>query len=271
MIAHICSLFCVNISEVILKLRSVLGVDAQALLSRYGLLKPFLQQMLIESLVSADSVSEQQLDQARIALLNQSGFSGLDEWTHLISQLGCSEEDVLSRLRTDILLSRFVRANYSTKAESRFLERKNELDQVVYSLLRLENRFLARELYLQIEAGESNFADLARRFAQGPERNTNGIVGPISLAKAHPNLVEKLRVARVGELLEPFCISNWWLVVRLERFAPSTFTDDLANQMCRELFDSWLDEQINQLLHQLKIDMNDKKSNNDFTDFSISL
>ena len=50
MIAHICSLFCVNISEVVLKLRSVLGVDAQALLSRYGLLKPFLQQMVIESL-----------------------------------------------------------------------------------------------------------------------------------------------------------------------------------------------------------------------------
>ena len=33
--------FCVNISEVVLKLRSVLGVDAQALLSRYGLLKHF--------------------------------------------------------------------------------------------------------------------------------------------------------------------------------------------------------------------------------------
>ena len=210
-----CSLSCVNIAGIVQKIRTVLSVDAQALLSKYGLLKPLLQQMLIESLVSADSVSQQQLDQARLALLNQSGFSGLDEWPHLISQLGCLEEDLLSRLRTDILLSRYVRANYSTKAEARFLERKNELDQVVYSLLRLENRFLARELYLQIESGESNFADLARRFAQGPERNTNGIVGPISLTKAHPTLVEKLRVSRVGELLEPFRISNWWLVVRL--------------------------------------------------------
>ena len=84
------------------------------------------------------------------------------------------------------------------------LERKNELDQVVYSLLRLENSFLARELYLQIEAGESNFADLAKRYAEGPERNTNGIVGPVSLTQAHPILVEKLRVAQPGVLLEPF-------------------------------------------------------------------
>ncbi len=70
-------------------------------------------------------------------------------------------------------------SNFAAKAEARFLERKNELDQVVYSLLRLENSFLARELYLQIESGESNFADLAKRYAEGPERNTNGIVGPV--------------------------------------------------------------------------------------------
>ena len=79
-----------------------------------------------------------------------------------------------------------MRERFAAKAEARFLERKNELDQVVYSLLRLENSFLARELYLQIESGESNFADLAKRYAEGPERNTNGIVGPVSLTQAHP-------------------------------------------------------------------------------------
>ena len=87
------------------------------------------------------------------------------------------------------------------------MERKKDLDQVVYSLLRLQNSFLARELYLQIESGESNFADLAKRYAEGPERNTNGIVGPVSLTQAHPTLVEKLQVAQPGVLLEPFRIS----------------------------------------------------------------
>ena len=93
-----------------------------------------------------------------------------------------------------------MQERFAAKAEARFLERKNELDQVVYSLLRLENSFLARELYLQIESGESNFADLAKRYAEGPERNTNGIVGPVSLTQAHPVLVEKLRVAQPGVL-----------------------------------------------------------------------
>ena len=68
-----------------------------------------------------------------------------------------------------------MREQFAAKAEARFLDRKHELDQEVYSLLRLESSFLARELYLQIESGESNFADLAKRYAEGPERNTNGI------------------------------------------------------------------------------------------------
>ena len=144
-----------------------------------------------------------------------------------------------------------MRERFAPKAEARFLERKSELDQVVYSPLRLENSFLARELYLQIESGESNFADLAKRYAEGPERNTNGIVGPVSLTQAHPKLVEKLRVAQPGVLLEPFRIAEWWLVVRLERYSPATFTDEVADQMCQEMFDVWIDEETTAILSQL--------------------
>ena len=69
------------------------------------------------------------------------------------------------------------------------------------------------------------------------------IVGPVSLTQAHPTLVEKLRVAQPGVLLEPFRISDWWLVVRLERYSPATFTDEVSDQMCQEMFDDWIDEE----------------------------
>lgn len=152
------------------------------------------------------------------------------------------------------------------KAEARFLERKKDLDQVVYSLLRLENSFLARELYLQIESGESNFADLAKRYAEGPERNTNGIVGPVSLTQAHPTLVEKLQVAQPGVLLEPFRISSWWLVVRLERYAPATFNDEVSDQMCDELFDVWLCQETAEVLNQMAAEVTKPA----YSNFSIS-
>ena len=252
------------------QLRRAIGAEGRALLKRFNLLSPLVEQMVTSEAIAAVEVSENQLEEARLGLLQQRGYDGMEQWAELLEELQRSEEDVLDRLRFGIRRRSFMRERFGPKAEARFLERKNELDQVVYSLLRLENRFLARELYLQIESGESNFADLAKSYAEGPERNTNGIVGPVSLTQAHPTLVEKLRVSQPGVLLEPFRISDWWLVVRLERYSPATFTDEVSDQMCREMFDAWIDEETATSLDQLSSETTGVAPVSDFSDFSIS-
>jgi parvulin-like peptidyl-prolyl isomerase len=260
----------VNSGTVVPELQRTIGAEGLALLDRFNLLKPLVEQMVTSQAIAHVVVSEEQLEQARLGLLQQRGFDGLAQWADLLEMLGRSEDEVLERLRQSIRRRSWMRERFAAKAEARFLERKNELDQVVYSLLRLENSFLARELYLQIESGESNFADLARRYAEGPERNTNGIVGPVSLTQAHPVLVEKLRVAQPGVLLEPFRIADWWLVVRLERYAPATFTDEVSDQMCQEMFDIWVDQETTASLSQLGSETSEPASTSGFIDFSIS-
>ena len=255
---------------VVPELQRLIGAEGRALLDRFDLLKPLVEQMVISEAIARVVVSEDQLEQARLGLIQQSGFDGTAQWADLLEMLGRSEDEVLEGLRQSIRRRSLMRERFAAKAEARFLERKNELDQVVYSLLRLKNSFLARELYLQIESGESNFADLAKRYAEGPERNTNGIVGPVSLTQAHPVLVEKLRVAQPGVLLEPFCISDWWLVVRLERYSPATFTEEVSDQMCQEMFDAWIDEETATILSQLASETTGRASTSDFSDFSIS-
>ena len=248
----------------------MIGVEGRALLARFSLLKPLVEQMVISEAIARVEISQEQLEQAQLGLLHQRGFEGMAQWSELLETLGRSEDEVLERLRHSIRRRSLMRKRFAAKAEARFLERKNELDQVVYSLLRLKNSFLARELYLQIESGESNFADLAKRYAEGPERNTNGIVGPVSLTQAHPVLVEKLRVAQPGVLLEPFRISDWWLVVRLERYSPATFTDEVSDQMCQEMFEAWIEEETATSLNRLASETKDPAPTSDFSDFSIS-
>ena len=247
--------------SVVPEIRRAFGKQGQALLARFNLLKPLVEKMIIRDVASHINVAEDQLQEARLGLLQQRGYDAIEQWAELLEELGSSEDDVLERLRDAVRRRVFMRERFAPKAEARFLERKNELDQVVYSLLRLADNFLARELYLQIESGESNFADLAKRYAEGPERNTNGIVGPVSLTQAHPVLVEKLRVAQPGVLLEPFRIADWWLVVRLERYSPATFTPEVSDRMCREMFDAWIEEQTATTLSRLE---------GQFSDFSIS-
>ena len=247
--------------SVVPEIRRAFGKQGQALLARFNLLKPLVEKMIIRDVASHINVADDQLQEARLGLLQQRGYDAIEQWAELLEELGSSEDDVLERLRDAVRRRVLMRERFAPKAEARFLERKNELDQVVYSLLRLADNFLARELYLQIESGESNFADLAKRYAEGPERNTNGIVGPVSLTQAHPVLVEKLRVAQPGVLLEPFRISDWWLVVRLERYSPATFTPEVSDRMCREMFDAWIAEETATTLSRLE---------GEFSDFSIS-
>ena len=247
--------------RVVSELRRNISADGRTLLKKNNLLRPLVEQMVTTEAIQECPVSEDDLEEARQDLLEQRGFESIEQWPELLQGLGRTEEEVLARLQHVVRRQHFIRDQFSPKAEARFLERKNELDQVVYSLLRIENSFLARELYLQIESGESNFADLAKRYAEGPERNTNGIVGPVSLTQAHPRLVEKLRVAQPGVLLEPFRIADWWLVVRLERYSPATFTDEISDRMCQEMFDAWIAEQTATTLSRLEAD---------FSDFNIS-
>ncbi len=246
-----------NSEKVVSELRRDISPDGRTLLKANNLLRPLVEQMVTSEAIQECPVSDVALDNARQNLLEQRGFESIEQWPELLRNLGKTEEEVLDRLQHVVRRQHFIRERFSPKAEARFLERKNELDQVVYSLLRLENSFLARELYLQIESGESNFADLAKRYAEGPERNTNGIVGPVSLTQAHPQLVEKLRVTRPGVLLEPFRISDWWLVVRLERYSPATFSDEISDRMCQEMFDAWIAEQTSTTLSRLEADSSD--------------
>jgi parvulin-like peptidyl-prolyl isomerase len=264
---------CVN---VVVDLRRVIGAEGRALLKSFDLIDPLLRKMITEAVLSQVDVSNEELEQARLELLEQRGYERLDQWSEFLEDIERPNEEVVHRMTEGIRRRTFIEDQFAAKAEARFLDRKHELDQVVYSLLRLENSYLARELYLQIESGESNFADLAKKYAEGPERNTNGIVGPVSLTQAHPELVEKLRVSQPGVLLEPFKISDWWLVVRLERYSPATFSDEISNQMCLEMFDAWVGEQVVSCLEQLQTSSNDRDKSSDskpmpsFSDFSIS-
>lgn len=237
--------------SVVAELKRLISSDGRALLQNYNLLRPLVEQMVMTAAIADIDVSEDAMNDARLELLQQQGLETLEQWPQLMESIGRPEQEVVAQLQRVVQRQSFMRERFAPKAEARFLERKNELDQVVYSLLRLKNSFLARELYLQIDSNESNFADLAKRYAEGPERNTNGIVGPVSLTQAHPILVEKLRVAQPGLLLEPFQISEWWLVVRLERYSPATFTDEVSDQMCREMLNAWIAEETTTTLSRL--------------------
>ena len=230
--------------------KSAGDVVALGELARLGLLRPYLRQQLISELVDGDPEPFSNED-------TQGAFQAYAQERQITSQ------EALERYRLDQLLSpqaleaqilrplrllRHGQRHFRPKAEARFLDRKTELDRVVYSLLRLKDQGLARELFLRIDEDDASFADLAAAYAEGPEQSTRGIVGPVALTQAHPALADRLRTASPGQLLEPFRIEGWWVVVRLEQLTPASFDQATASQMTQELLDQWLHEEVERRL-----------------------
>jgi parvulin-like peptidyl-prolyl isomerase len=226
--------------------------EALALLRRHNLLRNFVERQVVAEAVGEEPLDAAEQEQARQQFFRKNGIGDEQALARFLVVNGLTAADLSGLIDLPVRIQRHCLEHFQHKAEARFLSRKNQLDRVVYSLLRIKDGFLARELYLQIAAGEANFADLAARYAEGPEKATNGIIGPVPLTQAHPILAERLRTATPGVLQEPFQVAEWWLVVRLENYSPATFDAAMAQQMASELFSDWVQEETNRKLATLR-------------------
>lgn len=123
---------------------------------------------------------------------------------------------------------------------------------MVYSLIRVKDSFLARELYLRLQDEEASFPELASEYSEGSERTTQGIIGPCSLLQAHPSLAEKLRTATLGKVVEPFNVAEWWLILRLEATNKQDSLLRWGEPMAYELFEQGIDEAVTEKLRELQ-------------------
>ena len=220
------------------------------LLRRHNLLRTLVQRQVVAEAVEAVVVSSEEREQLLSSYQQRNALQDEAALQEHLQKSGLQQTDLLWQLELPLRIQRHSQEAFGAKAEQRFLERKNTLDQVVYSLLRLKDPFLARELYLQIAEGESDFGDLAAQYAEGQERTTRGVMGPVPLTQAHPLLAERLRTHPPGTLMEPFQIQEWWLVVRLERYIPASFDERMGHQMSAELFEQWIQEETTRRISQ---------------------
>ena len=134
--------------------------------------------------------------------------------------------------------------NLKDKLNSHYLKRKSQLDQVSYSLLRVKDEHLAKELHLRIKEGEASFEEIALEYSEGRERQQRGLIGPVPLSQPHPILAKLLRVSTPGQLWPPKQLEKWWIVVRLEELHCTELTDSLKQRLFLELGDQHLEEQL---------------------------
>ena len=225
------------------------GMDFDApqrqLLAKHELLIPLLSKTIIAEAVGEISLSAEQCEQALATWCKRRGVSPTQETLekHCLNH-GITANDLHWQAELPVRIVLHGQKHFGHRAEQRFLQRKTQLDKVIYSLIRVQDHGLAQELFLQISGGENSFADLASEHSQGPEKNTRGIVGPSPLTQSHPKISELLRSGQDGQLFPPLRIDPWSLIIRRESLQPAVFNEQTKIMMTQELFDIWVSEEL---------------------------
>ena len=86
---------------------------------------------------------------------------------------------------------------------------------------------------------------IAKSFSEGPEKYTDGIVGPESIGKAHPDLAKLLKISNKGQIWPPKKVEKWWIIVRLNYLQNTSLDEIIFQKLALELGLKYIEELIN--------------------------
>jgi hypothetical protein len=252
--------------SVLTALQDASSAELIALLFRFELAEPFLRQLKERAVVfEHNNLSDpgQVAEPAMEKYCTKHGLNNTQERHQWCLQHGMSQADLLSEAIHDWRRTE-LREQSSSNIESLYLRYKDNLDRVLYSLIRVDDAGLCRELFYAIDAGEISFGEAARLHSRGPEAKTQGIIGPVDLTTPHPEIAGRLRTAQAGQLIGPFEAAEWHTLLRLEYRFDSTYDAHTQNfleemnfksRICGDLktelqqLSSWLQGQFRDATH----------------------
>lgn len=227
--------------------RTITAEEIISLLASYQMLPQFLCESIIDQAISPISCTPKEIANACQQFYQHCNLLSKTEQQTWLTRYGMSQKHLEDLTTRRLRIEKFKQATWGHKLESYFLKRKAQLDRVVCSLIRTKEPGIAQELYFRIQAEEQSFAEAARQFSQGLEAQTGGIIGPVEVGNLHPNLAQMLYVSQPGQLWPPKPVDGWLVIVRLEKLIPAQLNEFMRQRLLRELFEAWLQEQLQQL------------------------
>jgi parvulin-like peptidyl-prolyl isomerase len=227
--------------------RSIEAEELLSLLAGYQMLPQFLQELLIEQAIARITCTDEEKTAACEQFYAQNQINSEEALTAWLGRYGMTQAQLEALATRGLRVEKFKQATWGPKLESYFLTRKGQLDRVIYSLIRTQDLGIAQELYFRVLEGEQSFAELARDYSQGPEAQTDGMIGPVELSVPHPTLAQMLSVSQPGQLWAPTRVGEWLVIVRLEKFIPAQLDEPMRRRLLNECFTTWLQEQLAQL------------------------
>jgi len=228
-----------------------LDVNLLRFLKRANLLRRFVREILISESIKHINISHE-IEQKLISnFYKDKRIENINQRKKFLSYHGLNESDLHYQILVSLKIKKVCLEKFKDDVDSHFLKRKEELDQFVYSIIRVDNADLAHEIYLRIEAKEEEFSSLANKYSKEKNVYKNGLMGPSSIVRCHPLLKESITSSIPGDLIKPFKLENSWIILRVEEKKPAKLDLKMEEKMMFELFEIYIQKMINKILRNL--------------------
>lgn len=134
----------------------------------------------------------------------------------------------------------WARTQWGHRLQSLFLQYKQDLDQVSYSFIRVEELGLALEIYHRLMAQEDSFEMLSIKFGSGPERFHGGLVKLQPLGSLPSGLANFIRKLKPGGITKPVRLKEKFAVVQLNEFIPAVQGEEIEQKLLFQELHKWL-------------------------------
>lgn len=216
-----------------------------------GQLEAFLEEILSQHAISQEfqahpelNPTEETFEQLLETFRQERQLEDDEVFAVWLEQNDLDEDTLAATLIDDWTSQQLLDHITQAKLREYFIQRKLELDRVCLSCIVVATKSQAEEIREQISQGTATFEALAMTYSLAENRQTGGVMPPLSRESLADELRAELDAIQLGELVGPLAIETQWCLFRLDQILPAALEDEVAVQLKTELFQKWLVERM---------------------------
>ena len=226
------------------KTETITAWDIIPRLARYQMLPQLIKESIIDEAIDQIECTPAEITTAVTKFCQQNKLQTEAQIAHWTASQGMDNDDLAEIATRKLKIEKFKQQQWGDTLKLYFLQRKAQLDKISFSIVRINDRDLAQELYFRIQDREQSFAELAQQYSQGEEAQAGGMVAPRELGSLPAALGQLLQNRQAGDLLPPLPMADKIAIIQIDRVIPATLDAITRQRLLNEQFQAWLQKQI---------------------------
>ena len=233
-----------NLELKIIQFLDEINKDTLKIIKLGNMLPNLIRNFLIDKITSDISLEQDIYDNEIKKFYFKNDILNKKDLDNILKTKGISEEELHYQITLPLKVSKYAQQNFENQIESYFLERKDFLDEYTFNIIRLKNKDLAYELYFRIDSEESDFLKLSETYSYYSSLYPKGLFGPKNLQGMNTLIVNKLIHASPNDLIQPFQVDEWWIILKLINKKKAKLDNPTCNMLFIEIFNKFINNLV---------------------------